>query len=68
MGIAPGSEDFHFNVIPILKSALLFLDSQVAMSPNANVFIIFMINIFLYLYEFSRETWKIILVVAFPRL
>lgn len=52
-------------VIPVLKSALLVLDSQVAMSPNANVFIIFMISLFLSMHEFLREIWKGILVPPF---
>ena len=55
MGIAPDGKDFHFNVIPVLKLALLVLDSQVAMSPNANVFIIFAMSLFLTVHEFLRK-------------
>lgn len=65
MGIAPDGRDFHFNVIPVLKSALLVLDSQVALSPNANVFIIFAMSLFLSVHEFLRETWQSILVPPF---
>ena len=65
MGIAPDGKDFHFNIIPVLKSALLVLDSQVAMSPNANVFIIFAMSLFLSVHEFLRETWQSILVPPF---
>ena len=57
-----------FNVVSVLKSALLVLDSQTSMSSNVNVLVILMISIFLCTHEFLRETWKIIWVTGFPRL
>ena len=40
-------------------------NSQVALSPNANVFIIFAMSLFLSVHEFLRETWQSILVPPF---